>query len=166
MTASKGGVIAMDGTAYTAIVSAVVALVTVIVSEGVRYFFSRRVGHEADWRKMKLEQYKEYVSALSGTVHHPYDSSVQRRYSDAVNSMGLVASSKVLIALYALLEETSFRNRNQTPQKYDSLLSSLMRAMREDSHPEPPNDRSEFIFRTLDCPPDSNEDSKTDSTRS
>jgi hypothetical protein len=35
-----------------------------------------------------------------------------------------------------------------------------MRAMREDSHPKPPNDPSNFIFRTLACPPDKEEDEK------
>ena len=147
----------MDGTVFTALVSGAVALVTVAVTQPITYFFSRKRDHEADWRKMKLEQYKEYVAALSGTVHHPFDSAVQRRYSDAVNSMGLVASPSVLIALYSLLDETSFSNKNPTPQKYDSLLSSLMREMREDSHPESPKDNPEFIFRTLDCPPNEDE---------
>jgi hypothetical protein len=124
----------MDGTIFTALVSGAVALGVVALTN----FYGKKRDHEADWRKMKLEQYKEYVAALSGTVHHPYDSVVQRRYSDAVNSMGLVAPPKVLTALYGLLDETSFSNRNRTAQKYDSLLSSLMRAMREDSHPKEP----------------------------
>jgi hypothetical protein len=147
----------MDGTVFTALVSGAVALVTVAVTQPITYFFSRKRDHEADWRKMKLEQYKEFVTALSGVVHHPYDSDVQRRYTDAVNSMGLIAPPKVFVALYGFLEETSFSNRNRTPQKYDSLLSSLMRAMREDSHPKSPKDSTEFIFRTLDCPPDKDE---------
>ena len=150
----------MEGTVFTALVSGAVALVTVAVTQPIACFFSRKRDHEADWRKMKLEQYKEYVAALSGTVHHPYDSAVQRRYSDAVNSMGLVAPPKVLFALYGLLDETSFKNESPTPQKYDSLLSSLMRAMREDTHPGTPNYSPEFIFRTLDCPPDKDEDRK------
>ena len=157
---SKGEVMAMDGTVFTAPVSGAVALVTMSVNQPIACSFSRKRDHQADWRKMKLEQYKEYVAALSEAVHHPYDSAAQRRYSDAVHSMGLVASPKVLVALYDLLDETSFRNRNETPEKYDTLLSSLMRAMREDSHPEPQDDSSEFIFRTLDCPPDKDEDSK------
>src|ERR1035438_349974 len=106
----------MDGTVFTALVSGAVALVTVSVTQQLTYFFSRKRDHEADWRKMKLEQYKEYVAALSGTVHHPFDSAVQRRYSDAVNSMGLVAPPRVLIALYGLLDETSFINRDPTPR--------------------------------------------------
>jgi hypothetical protein len=145
--------IAMDGTVFTALVSGAVALGVVALTN----FYGRKRDHEADWRKMKLEQYKEYITALSGTVHHPYDSAVQRRYTDAVNSMGLIAPPKVLIALYGFLDETSFKNVNRTSQKYDSLLSSLMRAMREDSHPKPPDDNKEFIFRTLDCPPDKDE---------
>jgi hypothetical protein len=150
----------MDGTVFTALVSGAVALVTVAVTQPITYFFSRKRDHEADWRKMKLEQYKEYVAALSGTVHHPYDPEVQRRYTDAVNSMGLIAPPKVLIALYRFLDETSFSNGNRTSQKYDALLSSLMREMREDSHPESPKDNPEFIFQTLNCPPDKDENRK------
>jgi hypothetical protein len=156
----------VDGTVLTALVSGGVALVTVAITQPIAYFFSRKRDHDSDWRKMKLEQYKEYVAALSGTVHHPYDSAVQRRYSDAVNSMGLVASPKVLVALYEFLDETSFTNIDRTAQKYDSLLSSLMRAMRADSHPKLPNDSSGFIFQTLNCPPDHNEDSIPDAMRS
>jgi hypothetical protein len=150
----------MDGTVIAALITGPLSFAGGIFAIVLTQRGSRKRDHEADWRKMKLEHYKEYVAALSGTVHHPYDSAVQRRYSDAVNSMGLVAPPKVLIALYELLDETSFSNKNPSPQKYDSLLSSLMRAMRKDSHPEPPNDSSEFVFRTLACPPDKDEDSK------
>jgi hypothetical protein len=144
----------MEGTIEIVSISGAFSILAVIVTQIITYYSNKKRDHEADWRKIKLEQYKEYIAALSGTVHHPYDSVVQRRYTDAVNSMGLIAPPKVLIALYGFLDETSFKNVNPTPQKYDSLLSSLMRAMREDSHPKPPKDSTEFIFRTLDCPPD------------
>jgi hypothetical protein len=159
-------VIAMDGTVSIALVSGAVALITVIVTQPITYYFSNKHDHKADWRKMKLEQYKEYIAALSGTVHHPYDSAVQRRYTDAVNSMNLIAPPKVLAALYEFLDETSCSNRNRTPQRYDSLLSSLMRAMREDSHPESLKDSAEFVFRTLACPPDIDENDAVRSERS
>ena len=104
----------MEGTVLAAIITGAVALVVVSVTPPITYFFSRKRDHEADWRKMKLEQYKEYVTALSGTVHHPYDSAVQRRYTDAVNSIGLIAPPKVLIALYRFLDETSFSKSSGT----------------------------------------------------
>jgi len=154
------GAIVMDGTVFTALVSGAVALSTVIVTQALTYFFSRKRDHEADWRKMKLEHYKEYVAALSGTVHHGYDAVVQKRYSDAVNCLNLVAPLKVLIALYAFLEETSVKNQNRTDFKYDSLLSSLMRNMREDCHPKSQKDSAEFIFRTINVPPDIEGDCK------
>jgi hypothetical protein len=144
----------MDGTVYTALVSGVVALGTVTVTQALTYFFSRKRDHETDWRKLKLEYYKEYVAALSGTVHHGYDAAVQRRYSDAVNGLNLVAPPKVLIALYAFLDETSVKNQNRTNFKYDSLLSVLMRNMREDCHPTSPKDNVGFIFGTINVPPE------------
>jgi hypothetical protein len=150
----------MDGTVYTALVSGVVALGTVTVTQALTYFFSRKRDHEADWRKMKLEHYKENIAALSGTVHHGYEAAVQRRYSDAVNSLNLVAPPKVLVALYAFLDETSVKNQNRNDLKYDSLLSSLMRKMRVDCQPKSPRDSSEFIFRTINVPPDPEDDNK------
>ena len=157
---SQGELIAMDGAVFTALVSGAVALATVALTQGLSHYFGRKRDHEADWRKMKLDHYKEYVAALPGTVHHPYDAAVQRRYSDAVNTLSLVAPPKVLLALYPLLDETSVGNQTPTLLKYEALLSSLMRAMREDSHPKPPKNDSEFTFRTLDCPPEKDEESK------
>lgn len=150
----------MEGTVFTALVSGAVALGTVTLAQALTHFLGRKRDHEADWRKMKLEHYKEYVAALSGTVHHGHDDAVQRRYSDAANSLALVAPTNVLIALYALLEETSSRNQNQTLAKYESLLSNLMRSMREDCHPRPPNDGPGFVFRTINVPPDATSSNK------
>jgi len=123
----------------------------VAVTQPLAYFFSKKRDHEADWLKMKLEYYKEYVAALSGTVHHPSDAVVQQRYSDAFNSMSLVAPQKVLVAMYALADETSKRNQEIDLRRYELLLSSLMRAMRKDCHPKKPKDDQEFLFRTINC---------------
>ena len=73
--------------AIAALASAVTAILAVIVT----YILTKRREHEADWRKLKFAQYQEFVLALSGIVDERATSVSQARYSDAVNSMALVA---------------------------------------------------------------------------
>jgi hypothetical protein len=56
---------------------------------------------------MKLERYREYILALSGTVEERDTPEAQARYSDAVNALQLVAPPDVLLALDAFLAHTS-----------------------------------------------------------
>lgn len=88
----------MSGYLLTVLISGALSVLAALVTVVLTHYFGRKRDREADWRKMKLEHYKEYVAALSGTVHHPMDSTVQRRHSDAVNSLTLVAPTKVLTA--------------------------------------------------------------------
>jgi hypothetical protein len=138
----------MDGTVFTALVSGVVALGVVALSN----YYGRKRDHEADWRKLKLEHYKEYLLALSRVVGRNSDATAQRRYADAANSLSLVAPPSLLVALYAFQDEVSEANQNHDLLKAHSLLSVLMRAMREDCHPKTPGDSLEFTFRVLDIP--------------
>ena len=147
----------MNGALLTVLISGVLSISAALGTVALTHYFGRKRDHETDWRKMKLEHYKEYVAALSGIVCGS-NAAAHRRYADAVNSLSLVASPKVLITLYAFLDETSFRNQNRTDLKYETLLSSLLRNMREDCHPKPPNDAEEFTFRTINVPPDSEDD--------
>jgi hypothetical protein len=149
----------MDGTVFTALVSGAVALGTVTFTQALAHYFGRKRDQEADWRRLKLEHYKEYVAALSGIVCSS-DAAAHRRYRDAANSLNLVAPPKVLIALQAFLDETSVKNRNRTDSKYESLFSQLMRYMREDCHPKLPNDDPGFVFLTINVPPDATSNGK------
>jgi hypothetical protein len=149
----------MDETVYTALVSGAVALGVVVLS----HYFGRKRDHEADWRKMKLEHYKEYLLALSRVVGRDSDATAQRRYADAANSLTLVAPSNLLIALHAFQDEIGEANKHHDPLRAESLLNVLMRNMREDCHPQAPKDSQEFLFRILDIPPDKATNSKDQS---
>jgi hypothetical protein len=146
---SEGGVIVMDGTVIAALITGPLSFAGGIVAIVLTQRGSRKRDHEADWRKMKLEHYEEYVAALSGTVHHPSEETVKRRYSDAFNSMALVAPLYVMAAMYALNDETKKNSQDKDLNKYEILLSSMMRAMRKDCHPKNPKDDPEFIFHTI-----------------
>jgi membrane protein implicated in regulation of membrane protease activity len=50
--------------ALSASVSAGVAIISAIIT----YVLTRKREHRADWRKLKLNQYQEFLLALSGVV--------------------------------------------------------------------------------------------------
>jgi hypothetical protein len=101
---------------------------------------------------MKLEYYKEYVAAFFEATRPRSDAHARQRYEAAANNLNLVASPKVLIAHYAFQEEISHENQNHDSLKCDSLLNSLIRAMREDCHPKPLKDPLGFTYRRLNIP--------------
>ncbi len=49
------------------LIEAIAGAVAVIVA-ALSYLFTKMKEREADWRKWKYEQYKEFVAALSGNV--------------------------------------------------------------------------------------------------
>jgi hypothetical protein len=133
----------------SSLVSGGVSLGVVALSD----VFGRKRDREAEWRKVKLEQYREFTAALSSIVHRGSDESSQRRYADAINNMILIAPSQVLESLYAFQDEISFKNTRRDPARYETLFSELARQMRLDCHPTRPRDSEDFLFRTMDVPP-------------
>jgi hypothetical protein len=139
----------MNAVIISVLVSGAFTLVIAYISDK----FGRKRDREAEWRKVKLEQYREYTAALSGTVHQGRDATAQRRYADAVNNLGLIAPKNVLKALYSFQKEISYSNSDRNSRRYEELISDLMRAMRADCQPEDPEDEKDFTFWTLDIPP-------------
>jgi hypothetical protein len=142
----------MNSALATVLISGATSIVSAYGVVALSHFYGRKRDHEADWRKMKLDHYKEYAGALSGIVHNGNDVDAKRRYADACNSLDLVAPNDVLIALYAFLDETSISNNNRSDEKYELLVSNLFRKMRLDCHPSTPNDPADFTFRTINIP--------------
>lgn len=92
----------------------------------------RKREHESDWRKAKLEHYREYVAALAGVAQGRSAPTAQARYADAVNSLTLVAPPAVLKALYAFQDEISCRNTARSDEVHDRLFASLLAEMLRD----------------------------------
>jgi hypothetical protein len=137
----------------TAGASAVTAIVAVIVT----YVLTKKREHEADWRRLKFNQYQEFILALSGIVSGRSTSEGHLRYADAVNSMALVASWNVLSALRAFQNEISYINNQRSDERHDQFLNVLLHAMREDIQPNRLSSDASFSFRLMAPPPDSNE---------
>jgi hypothetical protein len=137
----------MDSTILVGGMSAVTAIVVAALS----YAFNKRRERDAEWRKLKLDHYKEYVAALSGVVGQRSTAASQARYSDAVNFMTLVAPPVVLRALYAFQDEIKMSNPNKSMIAHDATLTSLLHAIRCDVHPKAPDD-GDIVFRLVDAP--------------
>jgi hypothetical protein len=131
------------------VISGCAAIAAVIAT----YILARRREHEADWRKLKFAQYQEFVLALSGIVNERSTPQAQARYSDAVNSMGLIAPPPVLRALRTFQAEISYANRNRSDERHDRLLDPLFRAMRADIQPRYAGDPADYQFGVLGVPP-------------
>lgn len=139
----------MDTAILTAVISACMAFVVVVFTN----YFAKGREHEADWRKMKLERYREYMLAVSGSVEERDCPEAQARYADAVNALQLVAPPDVLHALDAFLAHTSFRNLDRNIERHDQLLSILIRSMRQDLQPAYKGKDENLTFHLLGIAP-------------
>ena len=111
----------MESSILVAMISAAAAVAAAAVS----YTFTKRREREAEWRRLKLEHYREFVAALSGVVGERSTAASQARYSDAVNTMALVAPEEVLRALYRFQDEIRVSNQSKSQQRHDALLFCL-----------------------------------------
>lgn len=136
------------------LITSTVTAITAIVAVFITYVLTKKREHAGDWRKLKLEQYQEFVLALSGVVRERVTPDAQRRYADAVNSMMLVAPVVVLERLKAFQDEISYVNKGRTEERHDQLLDELFRAMRRDVHPSK-REEGKVPFRLLGLPPPS-----------
>ena len=144
----------MNNAAFSAAISGAVAIITAALTAGSTYLLTKRREREADWRKMKLDLYKDYVVALSGIVEGRATPEGHIRYVDAVNSLTLVGSSEVMAALYDFLDYNSYRNNNKSLDRHDRLLGILLREMRQDIYPAGQHGNSHVPFRLMTVPPD------------
>jgi hypothetical protein len=67
----------------TSVVVSIVAAASALVVTALSYYFTKMKEREADWRKYKYEQYKEFMVGLSGTVGSDSTDEGQRTYAKA-----------------------------------------------------------------------------------
>ncbi|OXJ36013.1 hypothetical protein CFB82_12295 [Burkholderia sp. HI2714] len=134
----------------TGVVTGCLAIVGVILTS----YLTRKREYDADWRKTKLEHYREYVAALSGVIEgRSIPAAAHERYADALNALALVASGEVLAALYAYQDETTYRNADRSRATHDRLLNDLLRTMRDDVQPNTGKGVELPPFRLIGVPP-------------
>jgi hypothetical protein len=143
----------VDSTFLLAAISGATAVIIAVLTAGLTYLLTKRREREADWRRMKLDHYKEYVAALSGIVEGRDTPEGHIRYVDAVNTLTLVASPPVLHALYEYLDYSASRSANKSIEQHDKILTSLFNALRQDVYRHRRSGDSQ-TFRLISIPPD------------
>jgi hypothetical protein len=118
----------MNVALVAAAISGAVSIVLVVVS----YLLTKQKERDADWGKIKLELYKDYVNAVAGIVDGRATPESEIRYHDAFNSIGLVASPAVLAAVQAFQAEISPANTGRTQASHHQKYTSMLNALRQD----------------------------------
>ncbi|MBP4044985.1 hypothetical protein [Chromobacterium violaceum] len=133
----------MDTPVWVAVISSAASILVAAVT----FFLTKRKERDAEWRKQKLEHYREFLDALSGTVGTDSTPEAQQRWARAANTIGLVASQSVLLALWQFQDAIARSNPNPSKQAHDDALNRLMLAIRLDLDVSPADDPSTFSFR-------------------
>jgi hypothetical protein len=123
------------------------AAASAIVVAALSYWFAKWKEREADWRKWKYEQYKDFILSLSGIAGSDHSDEGVKHFARASNTMHLIGSTGVLDALHAFQEEIRSTNPHQNPALADQLLSKLVWEIRHDLGISTISDSDEFTVR-------------------
>jgi hypothetical protein len=121
--------------------SIIVAIIAAAAS-AITFFLTRMKERESEWRKLRVEQYRELVTAMSEVAGGATDVS-RRRLALAANLIGLFASPSVLRELTKLLHSIA---RGET-QAHDEILTALMHAIRDDLNVPGSESRDQITFK-------------------
>jgi hypothetical protein len=117
-----------------------------VIVAALGYYFTKQKDREADWRKYKYEQYKEFMVSMSGILGMNSTADDRRRFPSACNAHYLIGSKGVIHALDPLLVAVA-DNSNLPKDKHDELLSKLLWEIRQDVGIPGTPDASEFSAR-------------------
>lgn len=123
---------------------AIVGAVALIVA-ALSYLFTKMKEREADWRKWKYEQYKEFVASISGSLGGDSTLDGKRSFAKACNARQLIGSRGVILALHKLLDAVGDPGLPRTT--HDALLSRLILEIRRDVGIPGTPDESDFSAR-------------------
>jgi hypothetical protein len=105
-----------------------IACVAAVVVAALTYWFTKLKERDADWRKWKYEQYKEFLTALSENVGPP-NRETHRAFLRACNTLNLIGSRGVLVSLQSLI--TSM-NADNPRRENNAWISKLIWEIRTD----------------------------------
>jgi hypothetical protein len=116
----------------TSVIVAVISTTAAVTVAALSFYFSKKKDREADWRKYKYEQYKEFLVSVSGTVGTDSTPEGNRSFAKACNTLHLIGTKGVLVALHAYQDEIRVSNPNHSVELHDALLSKLIWEIRKD----------------------------------
>ena len=111
----------------TPIIVAIIAAAASAIASAITFFLTRKKEREAEWRKLRVEQYRELITAMSEVAGEATPRNNQR-LALAANQVGLLASSEVLRYQTMLLDAVATGRL----EDHDNILTSLMHAIRMD----------------------------------
>ena len=116
----------------TGIIVAVIAAVASLLGAATGYWFSLWREQAGDWRKVKFEHYREFMTALQGVTGSDATPDGRKNFARSSTAIQLVASKQVVEALHALLSAVSESNPDRLREQHDQLVSKLVREIRSD----------------------------------
>lgn len=128
------------------IVAAIAALTSIMVAS-LTYSFTKRKEREADWRKYKYEQYKEFVAAIGASASSDFSPEANRKFALTSNTLHLIGSKGVLDGLHAFQDEIADSNCNKSSAKHDARLNKLIWEIRKDLDIPQTAREDDFIVR-------------------
>lgn len=116
----------------TPVTVAVISAAAAVVVPALALYLTKKKEREAAWLQYKFEQYREFVTALSGIVGTDSTADGNRRFAITSNTLHLLASKAVIEALHDFQDEIADSNRNKSRERHDRLLSRLIWEIRTD----------------------------------
>ena len=86
----------------TQVVVSVIAAASGVIVAAVSFYLTKARDREADWRKYKFEQYKEFLATLSGIADSVSTFDSRQNFAKASNTLHLIGSTGVLVVLHAI----------------------------------------------------------------
>ncbi len=119
----------------------VIASAAAVMVAALSYLFTKMKEREADWRKWKYEQYKEFVASLSGNVGPNPKIETHRTFLKACNTLNLIGSRGVLTSLQALIASM---NADNPREENNVRISRLIWEIRKASESPGPREQRSF----------------------
>lgn len=116
----------------TSVIVSIISAAASVVAVAISFYLTKKKEREADWRKYKYEQFKEFLIALSGIVGTDSTPDGSRDFARASNTLHLIGATGVLAALHAFQGEIRVSNPNKSAARHDALLSRLIWEIRND----------------------------------
>jgi hypothetical protein len=126
----------------TSVIVAVISTAAGVTVAALSYYFSKKKEREADWRKYKFEQYKEFMVSMSGNLARDSTPDSRRSFYMACNALHLIGSKGVLLSLHSFLAVAGSPGLSEAA--HDALLSKLIWEIRQDVGIPGNPDASEF----------------------
>jgi hypothetical protein len=118
----------MNSSIWVAVIGGLAGLLTAALT----YAVTKRREREADWRKLKLEMYREFTTSMAAMAEGDANDDDKMRFNVASNALHLIASKSAVDALDAFRREISASNQNRSGDAHDKLLSRLFWEIRRD----------------------------------